>query len=184
MTRINARLLGTLVMVAALAACGGGGSDSTDTGGTGGTGSAGSTGGTGGSGGATAAATDKYVGTWAACFSENGGSERENLVITKSSDTTLAFTFTATSYASSDCSGSATSTESGGGTATLVGTKQVGGQTVDKADLVEGSVTEKQIFLIGTDGKFYTGYPTDEAGANPDSEGYPGTIDPQGFSKV
>lgn len=186
MAALNARLLGTLVMVAALAACGGG-EGSADTEGTGGTGSTGSTGGTegtGGTGGTTAAAADKYAGSWTACFSEGGASERENLVITKTGDTTLAFTFTATSHASADCSGSATGTETGSGTATLVGTKQVSGQTVDKANLVEGGMTEKQIFLIGSDGKFYTGFPTDEAGSNPDAEGYPGAIDPQGFSKV
>jgi hypothetical protein len=182
------RFMSTLVMVAALAACGGGdGGSSETTGATGGTGSTGTTsssGGTGGTGGTIATAVDKYVGTWTACFAEGGASDRENLVITKTGDTTLAFSFTSTSFASADCSGSATGTESGTGTATLVGTKQVAGQTVDKVNVFEGSLSEKQIFLIGSDGKFYTGYPTDEAGSNPDAEGYPGTIDPLGFTKV
>lgn len=165
-----AALLLTLV-----AACGGGDGDGTT-----GTGTT-TTGGTS----TTSAATsvDVYVGRWTTCLREQTGSQRENLDITRVSDTRANFTFSGQRFASTDCSGTAQSSDSGSGTVTLVGKGSVGGEVVDKADVVENGQTDKDIFAVRADGKLYVGRHADDGGAV-DAQGYPTSFDTDPFSKA
>lgn len=129
----------------------------------------------------TASAVDKYVGTWSGCFAEGSGSQRETITITKSSDAVASYSFSGSGYASADCSGAATSSDSGSGTATMVGTKTIGSETVDKVDMAEGSLSEKQVLAI-VGSKLVSGV-TAADGGTVDADGYPNTLDTDGLTK-
>jgi hypothetical protein len=47
-----------------------------------------------------------------------------------------------------------------------------------------GSESEKQISVIRADGKFYAGIPAGEPGSTLDAEGYPGTLQAVGYTKL
>lgn len=172
------RLAGALLLVL-LAACGGGGGGGDADGGTAAPGTTSTT-------PATTSETsnvDVYVGNWVACFMEGGGSMRESLVITRTSDTSLTFTFTGQRFASTDCSGTAQSTDSGTGTATLTGKKTVGTEVADKVQITEGNVTDKDLLAVRADGKLYVGRDAD-SGGTVDADGYPNTFDTDPFTRA
>lgn len=150
---------------ALLVACGGGGDAGT-------------------AGGTTASTTssssvDKYVGTWLLCEAEGAGSESESLVITKNSDTAFGFVFTLRAHAGTSCAGEGTTTEQGSGTGTLVGTKTIGSDTVDKIDITEGAGSEKIAAMI-KDSRLVFSLDSDQAGYSADAEGYPNVMDEAG----
>lgn len=88
-----------------------------------------------------------------------------------------------TYYASSDCSGSPTGTDTGAAQAKYVGTKLVGTETATKWDLVStgDSTASKNIFMI-SNGKLRVGIVASDGGAV-DAEGYPSTWDSTLLSK-
>src|SRR6185369_6798219 len=123
-------ILVSSMALAFLAACGGGGGDGSTT--------------------VVAAATvDKYVGTWTDCQAQNPGSRRQVVTITRVADTSASFSQVDTFFANStDCSGTATGTESTSGTVVWTGTATIGANTVDKGVITEGANTQKQVFLV------------------------------------
>lgn len=141
-------------------------------------------GGGGGGDGDSLSALAKYVGTWRNCAPAGANSELDTMTITKTSDTTGTFSSTWSMHAGAGCTGAATESGVESGTITWVGTKTVGTETVDKLDVAMGTQTEKQIAVVHADGSFHTGIPADEPGSNPDAQGYPGAIDPNGYTKV
>lgn len=173
------RLAGALLLVL-LTACGGGGGSGDD---------AGTTGTTPGTPSGTSTTTtaasgvDVYVGRWTACLREQNGSQREELEITRTSDTQLNFTFTGRRFASTDCSGTAQSTDSGTGTGMLVGKGSIGGEVVDRVNITEGSQTDKDILAVRADGKLYVGRHPDDGGSV-DAQGYPTAFDTDPFTRV
>lgn len=129
----------------------------------------------------TASAVDKYVGTWSGCFAGVGGSFKETITITKSSDTVASYSFIGAEYASADCSGTSTGGDSGSGTATMVGTKTIGSETVDKVDMVESSLSEKQVLAI-VGAELVSGVAAADGGTV-DADGYPNTLNGDGLTK-
>lgn len=195
-------ILVSVTALAFLAACGGGGdSTSTDasakltgadtTGTTTGSDTSGTTtGGTttgttagGDTSGATvtAAAIDKYVGTWIECYANNPGSGREVITISRVDATTASFSQVGTLYASSDCSGAGTADGTKTGTVVLTGTTTIGTDTVDKGTLTEGTTTEKQVFLV-TATTLRTGVSPQDGGVL-SADGYPTTLDATGLTR-
>lgn len=127
---------------------------------------------------------DKYVGSWTACIPEaNSRSSRENLTVAKTGDASGSFTVAATEYSGTNCTGAPVRTENEAGSFTLIGTKTIGTETVDKVNIVVGNIQQKQVFVVRADGRFHTGIPTDEPGSAADAEGYPGAIEATGFSR-
>jgi hypothetical protein len=127
---------------------------------------------------------DKYIGSWLSSCDVTGPdtSETELLTLKKKTATSVSFTDTNTNYATNNCSGAGTAQPAETGTATWNGTKTTtAGQTVDKIDIaIDGMAgTQKQIVMIGSDGKFYTG---DENGTV-DASGYPNTLQATGSTK-
>lgn len=117
------KVLFAVVCSTALAACGGGDSDTPDS-----------------STPATADVADKYVGTWSMCV-QTGTTASSRIVITgtKTSATTINYTYNETAYAgSAACAGSGTAGYSEQGNIAYRGTKVIGSDTVD---LGEGTVT-------------------------------------------
>jgi hypothetical protein len=176
--------LGTLrpfagaLLLAVLAACGGGDDDDGGTG-------AGAGAGTGTTSSQTTLSTgvEVYVGRWAVCVTENGGSSQELLEISRVTDTTAVFQFTDRRFGTADCTGTVLGTESGSGTVALVGKKTVGSDVADKANITENGQTEKQIFGVRSDGKLYVGLDAEQPGAILDAEGYPNAFDTDPFTK-
>ena len=162
MTAKSVRSMVAAAAVAVLSACGGGGDD------------AGLEPGTIGAGDAV----DKYVGTWSGCFAVGAGSLREVIVITRSSATTGAFTWTETAHTGTTCAGAATDSDNGSGTFVMNGTKILGADTVDKVTVTEGSAVEKQVFLVkgAAPAMLSLGRAALDGGAV-DAEGYPTTLD-------
>jgi hypothetical protein len=174
-------LLAGALALAVLAACGGGGGgDGTGlTSLTGGTDSNGSTGST-----TSAAVVDKYVGTWVLCRPTGSmGSEREDLTLVKASDTMVDFSSTNTAFATTDCSGAQTGSQTDSGTATFVGSEALGTDTVDKIDIVQNGTPSKQVVVIRADGKFYSGVDV-SSGGPVDANGYPTTLEADGSTKA
>lgn len=197
-TRTKSALIGS-ALILVLGGCGGGGGGGTsttaagttaNTSGTGsGTTTTGSGGGTGSSGSGsttTAAVVDKYVGSWlSTCNVQTSASTRELLTLAKTSDTTVSFTSVRTTYATLDCSGTGTVTKNETGAGTWVGTKTIGTQTVDEVTTLQtGSTTvQKQVLVIGSDGKLYMGIQAGDPGAVIDANGYPSTLQATGDTK-
>lgn len=187
------RLIAGIGILAVLAACGGGGGDASTTsigGGTGGTGTTTTTGGGGGTttttGGTTttSAVVDKYIGTWVSCKATSASSsEQETLVLQKASDTTVNTSSSVKSFPTTNCSGTGTAQPTDSGTATWVGTKLVGSETVDEINIVQGTTTIKQIVLIRSDGKLYSGVEA-VSGGPVDANGYPTTLETTGSTKT
>ena len=93
------RVLVATAVVALVSACGGGGGGDGDS-------SGGTTDGGSVTPAPTAAAADKYVGTWTmSCASFGAESESETLTISKASDTVLNVEFVLRTYAGSGCTG-------------------------------------------------------------------------------
>ena len=124
-----------------------------------------------------------YAGTWTVCSQEQGGSRREALQVNRTGDTTGTFSFTAQFFASTDCTGTAQRTETGSGTIVLVGKGSVGGEVVDKAQITEDNVTDKEILAVRADGKLYVGRDAESGGAL-DTEGYPTSFDTDPFNRA
>lgn len=170
-------------LVATLAACGGGGgSPGTPTGGSisgGGGGSGG--GGSGGSGGGTAV-TDKYIGTWVRCLDTGSGtSERETLGLNKTGDTTMVFNDVQVAFNNATCTGTGSSQATTNGTVLFTGTKTINGEAVDEVNITPtNGPMQKDVLVVRTDRKLYEGV-TDKT-AVLDANGYPSTIDPNGFA--
>lgn len=127
------RVLVAGAVSALLAACGGGGGSSDAT-----------AGGGGGSVTPTAAAADKYVGTWAtSCLVDGSESESETVVITKVSDTSFKADFEIRGYANATCTGTPALVERPTGTVTIDGqtTLTYGGSatTFDQLTLTNAS---------------------------------------------
>ena len=126
---------------------------------------------------------DKYVGTWSqGCggFGPGGiGSDKGSFTVTKTSDTTLSFSFTDTTYASNNCSGTPTKTESGTGAVTFRGTTTIGTDTVDKVDIVQGNGPINKELLAIKNGQLFSS----RDNAPKDSEGYPTALDSTGATK-
>ena len=129
-----------------------------------------------------ASPADKYVGTWSACFAGSGStsSELETLTITKTSNSTLSGANSTTRYASTNCSGPATSSKSGTVTAAFRGTKILGADTVDKIEITDADGVRLSVILV-KNGRFYTGREARDGGAV-DSEGYPTSLDANSFT--
>ncbi|TWO70263.1 hypothetical protein FN976_14805 [Caenimonas sedimenti] len=129
-----------------------------------------------------ATAIERYTGNWTVCnFDGPTASEFETLQVTRTSDTTASFTVDSKTYATSNCTGTVVRSDASSGTISIVGTKAIGTETVDKVNVAAGGSTEKQVFVVRGDGRFFTGIPTDETGSNPDAEGYPSALDNQPF---
>jgi hypothetical protein len=180
MTAKIARFMAVAAAVALLGACGGGGDSTATTSST----ASGTTESTGNTTGTTPAAApsvaDKYAGTWAACFPEGTGSSRETVTLTKTSDTSAGFTFAGSGFASTNCSGTATNSESASGNIVWAGTKTIGADTVDKGIVTEGTPpqTEKQVFLVrGTAPVTLVTGRIAEDGGTVDADGYPNALD-------
>lgn len=184
-------------MLLTLAGCGGGGDGTASTGTSTGAGlgtSAGTGSGTGtGTGGTgtgsgttttTADVVDKYVGTWVQCKANGStSSSSDSLTITKSTATTVSFSDTHKDFATTNCSGTAGGTSSQAGTATWVGTKMVGSLTVDEINIQPtGQPLQKQIIVIESDGKLYSGVQASDGGTV-DANGYPNTLESTGSTK-
>jgi hypothetical protein len=185
------RLIAGIGILAILAACGGGGDASTTSTG-GGTGTTTTTG--GGAGGTTTTTTggttttsavvDKYIGTWVSCKATGASSsEQETLVLQKASDTTVNTSSSVKSFPNTTCSGTGTAAPTDSGTATWVGTKLVGSETVDEINIVQGAITIKQIVVIRSDGKLYSGVEA-SSGGSVDANGYPTTLEATGSTKT
>lgn len=189
--------LAAAALLVPLAGCGGGdgggggtGSNPLGSGSSSGSGSGSGTGSGGsGSGGGTttqAAVVDKYIGTWVSTCDNTGpgSSRRESLTLKKASATSVTFTDTQTNYASGDCSGNSTGTQTNTGTANWVGTKTASGQTVDEIDIAQDGKAGlmKQIVVIEADGKFYSGVQASDGGTV-DANGYPNTLQPTGSTR-
>jgi hypothetical protein len=171
---------GTLLLVL-LVACGGGDDDESSTSTTTTTTTTNTTTTTGATTQNTATAL--YAGRWTVCTREQVGSQRENLEITRVSDTQATFVFTGQRFASTDCSGAVQSTDSGSGSIVLVGKGAVGGEVVDKVQITENNVTDKEVLAVRADGKLYVGRDADSGGTL-DAEGYPTTFDTDPFTRV
>lgn len=173
---------GVLLLVA-LAACGGG-DDDDDAGGTTTTTTTTTTDATTTTGATTQnTAMALYAGRWTVCSQEQGGSRRETLQINRTSDSAGTFSFTGEIFTTTNCTGTAASTDSGSGTIVLVGKGSVGGEVVDKVQITENNVTDKEIVAVRADGKLYVGRDA-ESGGTLDSEGYPTTFDTEPFTRA
>lgn len=173
-------------LVTMLAACGGGGgSPGTPGGGSisggGGGGSSGG-GGSGGSGGTSTAVVDKYVGTWMRCLATgNATSERETLALNKTGDTTMVYSHVQVTFNNTTCTGTGVSQASTNGTVLFTGTKTINGETVDEVNITpSNSSVQKEVLVVRTDRKLYEGVVDNTAVL--DANGYPSTIDPNGFA--
>jgi hypothetical protein len=125
----------------------------------------------------------KYVGTWGGCFSTGAATSRkETLVITQQGAETASFAFTETNYAQLACAGAAGTTSTDSGTVAFTGTKTIGTDTVDQANVTQGNGTQKQVFLVsGTTLKF--GKQAGDGGTV-DANGYPTTFDTNPLTKI
>jgi hypothetical protein len=163
--RFSARLVPAsliITLAAGLAACGGGGDAGTAA--------------------TTAARTvDVYVGTWLArqCNATSSGSFKNQLVVTKVSDSQMQHSFNSFNYTTMDCTG--TGTPSTGGavayTYTLAGSKTVEGLTVDKATRPTSNGDFKTVFF--TDGRLLREGDDDSM---PDSNGFPTAFETANYS--
>jgi len=156
--------------LATLAACGGGGDDSTSA--------------TANTLTPTAAAADKYVGTWSGCFSDGGGSRQDTNVISKTGASSLTANWQEAYYAATGCLGTPSRTNIGVANVTLVGSKTIGTDTVDKADILQstpGAQTEKQVLAV-LNGQFAIGVTAQDKGPV-DAQGYPNSLDPAKLAK-
>lgn len=124
----------------------------------------------------------KYAGTWGGCFSTGATtSRRETLVLTQTGPETASFAFSETNYAQLACAGAAGTTSADSGTVTFVGTKTIGADTVDMANITQGTAIQKQVFLLsGTSLKF--GKQAGDGGAL-DANGYPTTYETNPLTK-
>ncbi|MCY7317746.1 MAG: hypothetical protein LH617_03275, partial [Ramlibacter sp.] len=113
------------------------------------------------------------------CFIEGTGSARDTFTIAKTGTITASTTGTDTIYASTNCSGTPTSSKAtSGSTFTFRGTKILGADTVDK---IEDSKLGKQVVVI-KNGQLYTGREVRDGGSV-DSEGYPTSLDPIPYTR-
>lgn len=87
----------------------------------------------------------------------------------------VSFSYTFIDYSAANCGGSVTDSGSGSGTATLAGTKMIDGYLVDKIDIVEDGLTEKQVVTI-IGGQLVVGRSAADGG-QVDADGYPTTLD-------
>jgi hypothetical protein len=140
--------------MAVLAACGNGGGNA------------------GGGGNGVVSPADKYVGAWdSACDTSN---ERVFLTFTKQSDTVLAYTSSAKHYASPNCTGSTTPVSSDVSLIfTLVGTKTLGADIVDKVILASGVNPEEKNLIQLANNQLQFG----DAALDLDAEGFPNRLD-------
>lgn len=126
-----------------------------------------------------ASPVDKYVGTWSQCFIEAGRSARDTFTLVKTGATTASTTGTDTLYATTNCSGTATSSKATtGSTITFRGTKTLGTDTVDK---IEDSKLGKTVVVI-KNGQLHTGQRFGDGGSV-DSEGYPTSLGSNPYSR-
>ena len=121
----------------------------------------------------------KYVGTWEGCIAGATGSTRETVVITKKDENSANAAGTVVLYPGPGCTGTPNPVPTQHIlTYNFKGTKTVGGETVDKVDMVESAVTQKNVFLIkGTQFRFGP-----DSGPV-DADGYPNTLDPDFLTK-
>lgn len=165
-------ILFTVICSSALAACGGGGDSGTAATPT------------------TTDVADKYVGTWAMCVASGAStSSRIVLVGTKTSATSISYTYNETEYsASTACTGSSAAGYSEQGNIVYRGSKVIGSDTVD---LGEGTVTanndpsdteprvEKDISLVSGNTVYFG-----DDNAALDTDGYPTALfKTMGFNK-
>lgn len=171
------------LLLAALAGCGGGGGSPGTPGGSGVSGSTGSS--TGGSSTPTPV-VNKYVGTWVRCLATSStGSTRETLALNRTSDTMMVFSDTQLTFNNLACTGTGAGQVTTTGTVQFVGaTKAIGSDTVDEVNITQtGSTTvQKQVLVIHSDGRLFTGVAAGSSGAVLDANGYPSTLDPNGYS--
>jgi hypothetical protein len=127
---------------------------------------------------ATADVADKYVGTWSKCTGITPTTSfKVTVVATKTSATSIAYTYTDLDFATVNCSGASTPSYSEEGTVAYKGTKTIGADTVDMG---EGTITkdseptsteprvEKDISLVAGNALYFgddatlgaDGYPT------------------------
>ena len=122
---------------------------------------------------------DKYIGTWVACAPADGGFERDTLALNKSGASTMVFSETRFNFPSPDCTGNGTQVgDTATGSFLFVGTKTIGGQTVDKIDITTtGSGTRtRQVIVIASDAKLHFGLTS-----SVDANGYPDSLDSVGW---
>jgi len=120
---------------------------------------------------------DKYLGTWEGCISNDFGSHRETLGISKTSATTAQSTVVPVNYLATACAGTGSQPVNKLITFDLQGTKAIetrtiGAQTVDKVIITDAGVQRKDIFLI-----FDSMFRFSPGGGPEDAEGYPNTLD-------
>jgi hypothetical protein len=132
----------------------------------------------------TADAVDKYAGSWVACFPDAGaGSTRELLVISKTGAATGSFSIAATHFPGAGCTGTSSGTDGEAGSLTIVGTKTVSGETVDKVNTLEGGVSGKTILAVLPDGTLHTGRDRNDPEFRADAEGFPESLNPIGYTR-
>lgn len=120
----------------------------------------------------------KYVGTWEGCTTGAAGSTRETIVVTKQDEETASAAVTLVSYTAVGCTGTANVPVQKIETFSFKGTKTVAGETVDKVDVRDSAVVQKNVFLIkGTQFRFGP-----DNGPR-DAAGYPDTLDPEFLTK-
>jgi len=133
----------------------------------------------GGDGGGDPVDVAKYAGTWEGCIAGASGSTRETVVVTKKDDSSATAASTIVLYPGPGCTGTPNpNPDQHVLTYNFKGTKTVAGETVDKVDMVEGAVTQKNVFLIkGTQFRFGP-----DNGPR-DGDGYPETLDADFLTK-
>lgn len=170
-------------LLASLAACGGGGGSPGTPGGS--TGSGGGTGGgvdgSGGSG--STPSVDQYVATWVRCVPTGSAtSERETLALNKTSDTAMVYSDVVLTFNNANCAGNSASQSNTNGTVLFTGTKVIGTDTVDEVEITPtgSTTTQKEVLVVRADLHLYEGVV--DANAVLDANGYPSTLDPNGFA--
>jgi hypothetical protein len=83
---------------------------------------------------------DKYVGTWSKCTALGAASSfKVTIIATRTSATSIAYTYTDLDFATVNCTGASTPFYSEEGTVAYKGTKTIGADTVDMG---EGTITK------------------------------------------
>jgi hypothetical protein len=137
---------------------------------------------------AAGANSGKYVGTWASTCTDlssalgRPNSYKSTFVITAPDAGKYTATGGNTEWANATCSGTGTpiAGESGSTTSTIVGTKTVGSDTVDKVTYPgSGTVTLKNISFVSADGRsLRVG-----GSGTPDADGYPTVLNATVYTK-
>lgn len=131
---------------------------------------------------AAAVAVEKYVGTWRLCnVRAGGGSAGSTISVSANSVSIAAFTSEESTFTTPDCTGAPASSETNIGTFTIVGTKTIAGQVVDKIRLSFPPDSIAQVFLIAN-GQLFIGLDEDDGGTR-DSEGFHNALEATGAVK-